>query len=63
MSEPAETPTGGPERKTDVAAPEPFEKPIYVTRPFLPPIEECTDGLHEIWDSGTANLHATKWKA
>jgi len=29
----------------------PFEKPIYVTRPFLPPIEEFSAGLQEIWDS------------
>ena len=29
----------------------PFEKPIYVTRPFLPPIEEFTAGLQEIWDT------------
>jgi dTDP-4-amino-4,6-dideoxygalactose transaminase len=26
-----------------------FEKPIYVTKPFLPPIEEFTEGLKEIW--------------
>lgn len=29
----------------------PFEKPIYVTRPFLPPLEEFTQGLSEIWDT------------
>jgi len=29
----------------------PFEKPIYVTRPFLPPLEEFSEGLKEIWDS------------
>ncbi len=29
----------------------PFEKPIYVTRPFLPPFEEFCRGLEEIWDS------------
>jgi dTDP-4-amino-4,6-dideoxygalactose transaminase len=29
----------------------PFEKPIYVTRPFLPPLEEFCEGLKEIWDS------------
>jgi len=29
----------------------PFDKPIYVTRPFLPPIEEFSDGLREIWDN------------
>jgi len=28
-----------------------FEKPIYVTKPFLPPIEEFTEGLKEIWDN------------
>jgi dTDP-4-amino-4,6-dideoxygalactose transaminase len=29
----------------------PFEKPIYVTRPFLPPLGEFTAGLQEIWDN------------
>ncbi len=29
----------------------PFEKPIYVTRPFLPPLEEFCQGLEEIWGS------------
>jgi dTDP-4-amino-4,6-dideoxygalactose transaminase len=29
----------------------PFEKPIYVTRPFLPPLEEFSRGLEEIWES------------
>ena len=29
----------------------PFEKPIYVTRPFLPPLEEFCEGLKEIWES------------
>jgi dTDP-4-amino-4,6-dideoxygalactose transaminase len=29
----------------------PFEKPIYVKKPFLPPIEEFTAGLEEIWRS------------
>jgi len=28
-----------------------FEKPIYVTKPFLPPFEKFCDGLKEIWDS------------
>ena len=28
----------------------PFEKPIYVTRPALPPLEEFHKGLAEIWD-------------
>jgi dTDP-4-amino-4,6-dideoxygalactose transaminase len=29
----------------------PFDKPIYVTRPFLPPLEEFRQGLEEIWES------------
>ncbi len=29
----------------------PFEKPIYVTRPFLPPLEEFSRGLEEIWEN------------
>jgi dTDP-4-amino-4,6-dideoxygalactose transaminase len=29
----------------------PFEKPIYVTRPFLPPLEEFTRGLSEVWEA------------
>lgn len=29
----------------------PFEKPIYVTRPFLPPLDEFRQGLEEIWAS------------
>lgn len=28
-----------------------IDKPIYVTRPFLPPLEEFTEGLKEIWGS------------
>ena len=31
--------------------PKPFDKPIYVTRPFLPPLEEFKRGLEEIWNS------------
>src|SRR5208337_898419 len=30
----------------------PFEKPIYVTRPFLPPLAEFSRALEEIWESG-----------
>jgi dTDP-4-amino-4,6-dideoxygalactose transaminase len=30
----------------------PFEKKIFVTRPWLPPLEEFRRGLAEIWDSG-----------
>ncbi len=29
----------------------PFEKPVYVTRPFLPPLEEFCRGLEEIWET------------
>lgn len=29
----------------------PFDKPIYVTRPFLPPLEEFCQGLQEVWES------------
>jgi len=29
----------------------PFAEPIYVTRPFLPGIEEYTEGLQEIWNN------------
>ena len=29
----------------------PFKDPVYVTRPFLPPLEEFTKGLEEIWGS------------
>jgi dTDP-4-amino-4,6-dideoxygalactose transaminase len=29
----------------------PFEKPIYVTRPYLPPLEEFYQGLQEIWEN------------
>jgi dTDP-4-amino-4,6-dideoxygalactose transaminase len=29
----------------------PFEKPIYVTRPFLPPFEEFCKALEEIWET------------
>ena len=28
-----------------------FDTPIYVTQPFLPPIEEFTKGLEEIWEN------------
>ncbi len=29
-----------------------FIKPIFVTRPFLPPLEEFCESLREIWESG-----------
>jgi len=28
-----------------------FENPVYVTRPFLPPLEDFCEGLKEIWDN------------
>jgi dTDP-4-amino-4,6-dideoxygalactose transaminase len=30
---------------------EPFKEPIYVTRPFMPPLDEYVQGLKEIWDN------------
>jgi dTDP-4-amino-4,6-dideoxygalactose transaminase len=32
--------------------PKPFEQPIYVTRPFLPSLDEFSKGLQEIWTNG-----------
>lgn len=29
----------------------PFEKPIYVTRPFLPPLSDFCEGLQEVWSN------------
>ena len=29
----------------------PFDKPILVTRPFLPPLDEFMEGIKEIWDN------------
>jgi dTDP-4-amino-4,6-dideoxygalactose transaminase len=29
----------------------PFEKPIYVTKPYLPPLDEFSKGLYEIWET------------
>lgn len=31
--------------------PRPFDKPIYVTQPFLPSLEDFCAGLREIWDN------------
>jgi dTDP-4-amino-4,6-dideoxygalactose transaminase len=30
---------------------EPFAEPIYVTRPYLPPLDAFCEGLREIWDN------------
>jgi dTDP-4-amino-4,6-dideoxygalactose transaminase len=32
-------------------SPIPFEAPLYVTRPLLPPLESLTDRLREVWDA------------
>ena len=29
----------------------PFEKPIYVAKPFLPALDDFSEGLKEIWDN------------
>ncbi len=29
----------------------PFDQPVYVTRPFLPPLDQFCEGLKEIWDN------------
>lgn len=29
----------------------PFEQPVFVTKPFLPPLADYTDGLREIWNA------------
>ena len=39
----------GSSNLADVCMIKPFEKPVYVTRPFLPPLEEFCEGLREIW--------------
>ncbi len=37
-------------RRADTTV-EPFAEPIYVTRPFLPPLDQYASGLKEIWDN------------
>ncbi len=39
------------EWKTTLISIKPFDNPIYVTRPFLPSLEEYRAGLEEIWDN------------
>lgn len=51
MNDKTENKTTCAHKKAASPAPKPFENPIYVTRPFLPPIEEFTAGLLEIWDN------------
>ena len=36
---------------TDVKKTKPFEEPVYVTRPFMPPLDEYVRGLEEIWEN------------
>ena len=36
---------------------EPFNKPVYVTRPFLPPLSEFTKHLTEIWENKWLTNH------
>lgn len=31
--------------------PRPFDEPIFVTRPYLPPLDEFISGLREVWDN------------
>lgn len=35
----------------DVKKIKPFKEPIYVTRPFMPPLDEYCRGLEEIWEN------------
>lgn len=36
---------------TDIKKIQPFKQPIYVTKPFLPPIDDFREALKEIWDT------------
>lgn len=38
-------------KSSDENSPKPFEKPIYVARPFLPSLDDFSEGLKEIWDN------------
>lgn len=38
-------------KAADLKNPQPLEKPIYVSSPFLPPLNEFSEGLQEIWDN------------
>jgi dTDP-4-amino-4,6-dideoxygalactose transaminase len=51
MSHPGEAMSIDVSEQETALTPRPFEKPIYVTKPFLPPIEEFTVGLQEIWQN------------
>jgi len=41
---------------------EPFDKPIYVTRPLLPPLEELSKSLQDIWDAQWLTNNGAKHK-
>jgi dTDP-4-amino-4,6-dideoxygalactose transaminase len=51
MSDTAKTMALGTRSQKTSSGLRPFENPIYVTKPFLPPIEEFAAGLQEIWDT------------
>lgn len=51
MSDTAKTISLGSSGQLTSSGPRPFEKPIYVTKPFLPPIKEFAEGLKEIWNT------------
>ncbi len=51
MCDITETKLNGVPRQDESQMLEPFKRPVYVTRPFLPPLEEYTTGLQEIWDN------------
>jgi len=36
---------------TDLEKIKPFEKPIYVANPFLPALDDFSEGLKEIWEN------------
>jgi dTDP-4-amino-4,6-dideoxygalactose transaminase len=40
--------------------PRPFEQPVYVTRPMLPPLDEYLADLQEIWKSGWLTNNGVK---
>jgi len=41
---------------------EPFDKPIYVTRPLLPPLEKLSRSLQDIWDAQWLTNNGAKHK-
>lgn len=43
--------------------PAPFEQPIYVSRPMLPPLDEYVDQLRDVWDSRWLTNNGAKHQA